>query len=124
MEGIAVTAEALSDMVQEHAYWGGMRDRIPLSQTDAMKADGGPKADGANGHVRIVPHENLCLIRSGQDWSDTDDAERKMYIEDVEPVLRAGMEFLRDDGLSCGCFANRYMRVVGSDGNRWKNPSE
>jgi aldoxime dehydratase len=83
MEGIAVTAEALSDMVQEHAYWGGMRDRIPLSQTDAMKADGGPKADGANGHVRIVPHENLCLIRSGQDWSDTDDAERKMYIEDV-----------------------------------------
>jgi aldoxime dehydratase len=39
-------------------------------------------------------------------------------------VLRAGMEFLRDDGLSCGCFANRYMRVVGSDGNRWKNPSE
>jgi aldoxime dehydratase len=116
MEGIAVVAEGLSEMVREHAYWGGMRDRIPLSQTDAMKSDGAPKADGGNGHVRIVPHENLCLIRSGQDWSDTDDAERKMYIEDVEPVLRAGMEFLRDDGLSCGCFANRYMTVVGPNG--------
>lgn len=31
MEGIAVVAEGLSAMVQEHAYWGGMRDRIPLS---------------------------------------------------------------------------------------------
>jgi aldoxime dehydratase len=103
-------------MVREHAYWGGMRDRIPLSQTDAMTASGAPKADGTDGHVRVVPHDNLCLIRSGQDWSDTDDAERKMYLDDVEPVLREGMNFLRDDGLSCGCFANRYMMVLGPDG--------
>jgi aldoxime dehydratase len=116
MEGIAVVADGLSDMVQEHAYWGGMRDRIPLGQTDAMTASGTPKADGRNGHVRIVPHENLCLIRSGQDWTDTDDSERQMYLEDVEPVLRAGTDFLRDHGLSCGCFANRYMHVVGPDG--------
>ena len=116
MEGIAVVADGLSDMVREHAYWGGMRDRIPLSQIDAMTAAGMPKADGANCHLRIVPHENLCLIRSGQDWSDTEDSERRMYLEDVEPVLRAGMEFLRDDGLSCGCFANRYMRVVDAGG--------
>ena len=39
-----------------------------------------------------------------------------MYIEDVEPVLRAGMEFLRDSGLSVGCFANRYMTVVDTAG--------
>jgi len=116
MEGIAVLADGLSDMVREHAYWGGMRDRIPLSQTDAMAASGVPKANRTNGYVRIVPHDNLCLIRSGQDWSDTDDAERRMYLEDVEPVLRAGMNFLRDDGLSCGCFANRYMTVIGADG--------
>jgi aldoxime dehydratase len=116
MEGVAVVADGLSDMVREHAYWGGMRDRIPLSQTDAMTAAGVPKANGGNGYVRIVPHENLCLIRSGQDWSDTDDAERRMYLADVEPVLRAGMEFLRDDGRSCGCFANRYMQVTGADG--------
>jgi len=38
-----------------------------------------------------------------------------MYLTDVEPVLRTGMDFLRDDGLSCGCFANRYMRVLGPD---------
>ena len=36
-----------------------------------------------------------------------------MYLEDVEPVLRAGMEFLRDEGAAVGCFANRYVTVEG-----------
>lgn len=26
------------------------------------------------------------------------------------------MDFLRDEGLFCGCFANRYMDVVGASG--------
>ena len=29
-EGVAVLADGFSGEVQEHAYWGGMRDRIPL----------------------------------------------------------------------------------------------
>ena len=43
-----------------------------------------------------------------------------MYVEDVEPVLREGMDFLRDEGLAIGCYANRYMIVLGADGK----PSE
>ncbi len=115
-EGIAVLADGMSDMVQEHAYWGGARDRIPLAQTDALASNGTPRviADGAL--RRIVPHEGLCLIRSGQDWSDTGADERRMYLEDVEPVLREGMRFLRDEGLAIGCYANRYMRVIDRDG--------
>lgn len=38
-----------------------------------------------------------------------------MYVEDVEPVLRAGMNFLRDNGLQIGWFSNRYMTVVDSN---------
>ncbi|WP_024515603.1 phenylacetaldoxime dehydratase family protein [Bradyrhizobium sp. Tv2a-2] len=115
-EGVAVIAEGMSDEVQEHAYWGGMRDRIPLSQTDEMAPGGNPtlRRDGAR--LRVVAHDNLCLIRSGQDWSDTEAAERKLYLEEVEPVLREGMDFLRDDGRGIGCYANRYMRVLGADG--------
>lgn len=115
-EGVGAMAEGLSGMVREHAYWGGMRDRIPLSQTDEMAPRGTPRVDGPAKHRRVTPHQNICLIRSGQDWTDTDDEERRLYLQDVEPVLRAGMDFLRDDGLACGCFANRYMRVLGSDG--------
>jgi aldoxime dehydratase len=119
-EGIAALAEGMSADVQEHAYWGGMRDRIPLSQTNDMAPAGTPGLTRDGNRVRIIPHDNLCLIRSGQDWSDTDAAERKMYVEDVEPVLREGMDFLRDEGLAIGCYANRYMIVLGADGK----PSE
>ncbi|WP_265518709.1 phenylacetaldoxime dehydratase family protein [Nitratireductor luteus] len=115
-EGVAVIAEGMSGMVREHAYWGGMRDRIPLSQTDAMEPTGAPRIEEEGGLLRVIPHDNICLIRSGQDWTDTDPEERRMYLEEVEPVLKAGMDFLRDEGLSCGCFANRYMRVVDEAG--------
>jgi aldoxime dehydratase len=115
-EGIAVLADGMSGEVQEHAYWGGMRDRIPLSQTSEMSPGGSPSLVRDGARLRVVAHDNLCLIRSGQDWSDTEASERNMYIEDVEPVLREGMDFLRDEGVAIGCYANRYMRVLGSDG--------
>lgn len=115
-EGIATLGDGMSDMVMEHAYWGGARDRIPASQTDAMAPAGelGIERDGPR--IVVRGQENLCLIRSGQDWGDTDAEERRMYLQDVEPVLRAGMDFLRDAGLPIGCFANRYVAVETADG--------
>jgi aldoxime dehydratase len=115
-EGVAVLARGFSDTVQEHAYWGGARDRMPLSQTDALEPSGTPQVIDDGLLRTVVPHDNLCLIRSGQDWSATEAEERRMYLNDVEPVLRAGMDFLRDDGLQVGCFANRYMTVIDDAG--------
>ena len=115
-EGVAVIAEGMSGEVQEHAYWGGMRDRIPLSQTSEMAPGGKPQLVREGALLRVIAHDNLCLIRSGQDWSDTEASERKMYLEDVEPVLKEGMDFLRDEGTPIGCYANRYMRVLDADG--------
>lgn len=115
-EGVATLADNLSGEIMEHAYWGGMRDRIPNSQTSEMAPAGSPALVRDGNRVRVKPHDNICLIRSGQDWGDTEATERKMYLEDVEPVLREGMDFLRDQGLSIGCFANRYMTVVDRDG--------
>jgi aldoxime dehydratase len=115
-EGVAVIADGMSGEVQEHAYWGGMRDRIPLSQTDEMAPGGKPTLQRDGSRLRIFARDNLCLIRSGQDWSDTDAAERKLYLDEVEPVLREGMEFLRDEGVRIGCYANRYMRVLDAVG--------
>ena len=93
-----------------------MRDRIANSQTSEMAPAGSPGVVRDGDRVRVKPHDNICLIRSGQDWSDTAAAERKMYLDDVEPVLREGMDFLRDQGRSIGCFANRYMKVLDRDG--------
>ena len=117
-EGVAVLAQGMSDMVQEHAYWGGARDRIPLSQTDDLAPKGAASIERIGSRLRIKPQHNLCLIRSGQDWSDTDADERRMYQEDVEPVLRRGMDFLRDEGRAIGCYSNRYMTVLDRRGTQ------
>jgi aldoxime dehydratase len=115
-EGIAALAHGMSEAVMEHAYWGGARDRIPASQTDAMQPRGAPTVLRDAARVTVKAHDHLCLIRSGQDWGDTDADERVMYVGDVEPTLRAGMDFLRDDGLAIGCIANRYMVVEDAAG--------
>lgn len=120
-EGYAKIASGMSGEVREHGYWGSSRDRIPRSQTDSLTATGMPLAreavQGTLGrHIIVEPHDNLCLLRSGQDWSSTTGAERAFYLDQVEPVLREGMTSLRDDGLSFGCFFNRFMRVVTDDG--------
>jgi len=115
-EGIATLAHGMSGMVMEHAYWGGARDRIPASQADALAPSGAARVVRDGARVTITGHDHLCLIRSGQDWSDTEADERRMYLEDVEPVLRAGMDFLRDEGRAIGCYANRYVTVDGPDG--------
>jgi aldoxime dehydratase len=82
-----------------------------------MTPGGAPELIRDGARLRVKAHDNLCLIRSGQDWSDTEASERKLYLDDVEPVLREGMDFLRDDGLAIGCYANRYMQVLSADGS-------
>jgi aldoxime dehydratase len=57
----------MSGLVQEHAYWGGARDRITLSQTDALAPAGMPRVVAEGASRRVLPQDNLCLIRSGQD---------------------------------------------------------
>lgn len=117
MEGAACLAPRLSGTVQEHAYWGGARERIALAQTDALAPAGALQREAlSERRVRVRGHDNLCLIRSGQDWSETAGEERALYLAEMEPVLREGMDYLRDAGLPIGCYSNRYLRVLGEDG--------
>lgn len=115
-EGVAGAASGMSGMIEEHAYWGSMRDRLPVGQADALWPAGEPVLL-EDGPVRtVVLHENACLIRSGQDLSDTGEVERAAYVGDVEPSLVAGMDFLRDEGASIGCYDNRFMTVLDEGG--------
>lgn len=114
-EGVAAVGTRMSGMIEEHAYWGSMRDRLPLSQTDPLWPSGDLVTSG-EGRVREVRlHGNACLIRSGQDITDTGDRERDLYLTTVEPPLRAGMDFLRDEGGSIGCYDNRFMVLLDDD---------
>lgn len=114
-EGVATLATSMSDAVREHGYWGSMRDRLAASQTDALRGAGIGELPVPGRRVRLGGFENLALIRSGQDWSDTQGDERRLYLQQIEPTLREGMDFLRDSGLGVGCLANRYLVHVDED---------
>ncbi|MEH3118832.1 MAG: phenylacetaldoxime dehydratase family protein [Methylorubrum populi] len=119
--GVGAIMDDVSDDILEHGYWGSMRDRFPISQIDWMSPDGeltvvAGDPDGG-GRVVVRGHANVALIRSGQDWADADGDERRLYLDEIEPTLRAGMDFLRDNGQSIGCYSNRYVQYIDSDGN-------
>jgi aldoxime dehydratase len=119
-EGVARLEHHVSGEVEEHAYWGSMRDRLPIAQTDPLNSVLSKHVGLPNGTLaqRIVMpgRENLSLIRSGQDWSATKGQERDLYLNDIQPILRNGMNFLRDEGMKIGCLSCRYMTVLDDDG--------
>ena len=120
-EGAAHMRESVSGAMKEHVYWGSMRDRLPASQTDDLVGEKAHMAFVKNGNagsrrrVRVPGKQNLTVIRSGQDWSNTYPDERKLYLETMHPVLIKGMEFLRDHGEEVGCYSCRFMDVVDVD---------
>lgn len=121
LEGAAqMPATKLSGEIKEHGYWGGMRDRLPSSQTDDMASAPDARVtelpSPSTGRIRLKGHDNIALIRSGQEWTETTAQEREMYLTDIEPTLRKGMDFLRDQGTSVGCYLNRYVRMIDGKG--------
>ncbi|WEF12083.1 phenylacetaldoxime dehydratase family protein [Pectobacterium actinidiae] len=112
-EGVAHLAEEMSGEMREHGYWGSARDRLPAAQSDPLQGSSETLTrERAGKRIVLSGSENLCLIRSGQDWSDTQEAERQKYLTEVEPVLREGMHFLSDQGNTIGCLSCRYMQVI------------
>lgn len=120
LPGVGAIMDGLSGEIEEHGYWGSMRDRFPASQTDWMSGRGAlgisKGQPSLGGRVVLTAHDNICLIRSGQDWSDTTGEERSLYLDKIEPTLRDGMDFLRDHGAQVGCYSNRYVRFIDADG--------
>lgn len=120
LEGSAHMRESVSGQVREHAYWGSMRDRLPVSQTDEIVGeaaklnfkDATQATSKSQGRVQIPGKRNLAVIRSGQDWSVTGPEERKLYLETMHPTLTDGMTFLRDHGDEIGCYNCRLMEVI------------
>ncbi|MFJ1573948.1 MULTISPECIES: phenylacetaldoxime dehydratase family protein [unclassified Pseudomonas] len=121
LPGVGAVMDNTSGEIEEHGYWGSMRDRFPVSQTDWMNPNGelrvvsGDPAKG--GRVVVVGHDNIALIRSGQDWAAAEAAERSLYLDEILPTLQDGMDFLRDNGQPLGCYSNRFVRNIDANGN-------
>jgi aldoxime dehydratase len=62
-EGVARVSAGLSDPVREHGYWGGARDRMPISQTDSLSPSGVP------GYMTVLDDAGeLTEKRFGLSW--------------------------------------------------------
>ncbi|KAF5983783.1 phenylacetaldoxime dehydratase [Fusarium coicis] len=123
-EGYSVIAESMSGETDTREYWGLARNRIPRLQTDTLEPDGLPSlkvesqaSDSRGRLVTVEPHENLCLIRSGQVWENSTPAEIKSYNTEIKPTLDSGMEELTKNSQHFGCFSSRYMRIEDEDGH-------
>ncbi|RFU79271.1 phenylacetaldoxime dehydratase [Trichoderma arundinaceum] len=118
-EGAAQMRDGIVGPIKEHVYWGSMRDRLAVAQTDALIGEEwhmAPVEQTTNGNrprrIRVPGKKNLAIIRSGQDWADTAPEERKLYVNTMHPVLEAGMNFLRDHGDEVGCYSCRFMEII------------
>lgn len=121
LPGVGAVMDGISGDINEHGYWGSMRERFPISQTDWMQPSGELRVIAgdptAGGRVVVRGHDNIALIRSGQDWADAEADERSLYLDEILPTLEAGMDFLRDNGQAVGCYSNRFVRNIDIDGN-------
>lgn len=111
----------LTGPVREHAYWGGMRDRLAASREDrltpAVEAIADPRTGGTGGRrVVVEAPENLCVIRSGQNLADAVPQEIELYDSVVRPNLIEGMRYLAENGAETGCCDARYVTEIAADG--------
>lgn len=122
--GISVSAEGMDGPIEEHAYPGAMRDRIPVSATSSLRNPDGldtpfrSVVDGAGKRVVVVPPADMCVIRSGQNWSLCDDREKRWYLEKLHPVLLEGMRFLSEHPNETKCYS---LRFVSKTDTAWRN---
>lgn len=120
VHGAAALSEGLEGPVSEHGYAGSMRDRISASENDDLKGKGGAlEAKVADEGRRLLFRlpKNICMIRSGQDWSECDKQQKSDYLQNLHPVLHTGMDYLRDNGDECGCLS---MRLICKTNSNWE----
>ena len=121
--GMASMATKFTGEIKEHAYWGGMRDRIEDSEDNSFESSYGDtllpldKVDSKGKRLKVTPPENLCLIRSAQNWIECKDEELAIYENEVQPSLVEGMNYIRDNPIETGCISCRFMDELTMSGS-------
>lgn len=110
--------------IQSHNYWGSMRDRIPGSANDAFvggfDVTSPPEArtEGFGERIIAAGIDNLATIRSGELYDGLEGREKEVYETELEPSVREGMRYLRDNPVESGCLSCRHMDETTLRGER------
>jgi aldoxime dehydratase len=124
--GVGNIATEVIGPIRKHNYWGSMRDRIAKSETDDLVSQYDTvlprlgRKDTIGRRLRVSAPANLAIIRSGQDWTDCDNAELATYDESIRPVLAKAMGFLLDHPDETGCCTLRFAQETDAQGTGLK----
>lgn len=120
--GLAKLADSV-EVTPYHGYWGGTRDRILQSETDALaNPEGAQLSEPAQlpegiGQIitAVLPH-NAVMARGGPDWSQTTGTERLEFRNSVYPAYVAGGRYLRDNAEAAGCYGAYLVQETDAAG--------
>lgn len=105
-----------------NAYFGAMRDRIPISAIDPLESPHGrsmphaPDRTTRRRRIRIVPPLNLTAIRSGQYWAKAGPEQHNDYTENLQRKLNIGMSYIDGNRDATGCCTMRMMFNIDEEG--------
>lgn len=121
--GLGETQDDINGPMLEHGYPGGARDRIALSEHQSLRATRSlgegldATVDSEIQHYKFLLPANICMIRSGQNWSACGPEQKQNYLDNVHPKLEKGMEYLRCNPTESGCYS---MRLVSKTDRSWR----
>ena len=113
--GVGVSADGMVGPILKHDHPGSIRDRLPISETHSLRRVASiqtplPAQTSATGtRVAVTALQNMCVIRSGQDWSACGSGEKTFYLERIVPRLFQGLTVLRDNPMRSGCYSLRFF---------------
>jgi aldoxime dehydratase len=122
--GLAKLADSV-EVTPYHAYWGGTRDRILISETDDLANPVGSDLIepaereapiGIDQIVDVVLPHNAVMARGGPDWSKCPTDERLEFRNSVYPAYVAGGRYLRDNPVDAGCYAAYRVQETDAAG--------
>lgn len=120
--GLARTEGSVIVPMTTNGYFGAARDRIPLSAIDALESPlkGNPPSArmvaSQGRRLRVSTPHNLCALRSGQYWEGAGTEQHDDYVENLQPKLMRGMDYLVGHKRETGTLSLRIMSNLDAEG--------
>lgn len=119
--GLAKLADEVT-VTPYHGYWGGTRDRIRQSDSDALGNPAGaqlplptPDLNGIGEIVDVELPEHAVAVRGGPDWSKSPPDELREFRNWVYPAYVRGGRYLAANPEAAGCYAACLIQETDSE---------
>lgn len=123
--GAATIFDEFKGPIKEHNYFGGMRDRLEISEVNLLEGNAEDlvhqsEIETFGKRVHLKTPENLAIIRSAQNLTQSRPEELDKYNAEVYPHLLTGMDFIATNPEETGCCCSRFSEELTLDGKATK----